>query len=109
MGAYIHDICRYKEHLVLVASQELREASLAPLSQDAPPSCLVDAQYSILEVVGAARHQGVPRPFFASYLKFDNRSVFHHTKTLRTYGFLTIHVCFNYLMVIIPIAMDIVN
>lgn len=84
---------RYGDHLVLVANQELRETSLAPADMDCPLSSLSDMQYSILEVVGAARRLGVPRPFFAAhYICLDPRSVFHHVKILAFMGCLTIQV-----------------
>lgn len=80
------------DSLVLVASQELRETALSPTNMDTPPSCLSDMEYSILEVVGAARHAGVPRPFFSLYLQVDPRSGFHYVKILSRIGFVTIQV-----------------
>ena len=84
---------RFGDNLVLVASQELREKSLTPPDQDSPLYLLADIQYAILEVVGASRHHGLPRPFLTTdYLKIDVRSVFHHVKTLRLSGYLTVKV-----------------
>ena len=77
---------------MLVASQEQRETALSCATMDTPLSRLSDLEYSILEVVGRARHAGVPRPFFSRYLHLDPRSGFHYVKILCHMGFITIQV-----------------
>ena len=77
---------------MLVANQEVRETSLCPAHLDAHPSSLTDQQYPILEVVGRARHQGVPRPLLTSYFSLDARSTFHFVKVMKVAGFLSIQV-----------------
>ena len=75
-----------------MASQELRERVLTPVGGD---SCLEvpDVQYGLLEVVGAARHYGISRPFVTSkYLKVDARSTFFYVKQLKKRGLIDIKV-----------------
>ena len=84
--------CRYGHSLVLVASQELRERALTPLTQS-PSVDIPDVQYGLLEVVGCSRHHGAYRPYITTkYLKIDARSVYHHSKTLRKLGLITLKV-----------------
>ncbi len=75
-----------------MASQELRERVLTAVGED---SCLElpDVQYGLLEVVGAARHYGISRPFVTSkYLKVDARSTFFYVKQLKKRGLIDIKV-----------------
>ena len=83
----------YSNSLVLVASQELRERALSPVTQS-PAIDINDLQYGLIEVVGCSRHFGISRPLMTSkYLKIDARSVYHHTKTLRKLGLIVVRVC----------------
>ena len=82
----------YGNSLVLVASQELRERALVPLTQS-PPGDINDIQYCLLEVVGCSRHYGTNRPYITNkYFKIDARSLYHHCKELRKHGLIVIKV-----------------
>ena len=85
---------RFGDCLVLVASQDLRNTWLTPVDQGTPPMVenITDIQYCILELVGMARHQGVPRPFITACFQKDVRSIFHFVKALRLAGFVSIEV-----------------
>lgn len=83
---------RYGELLVLVASQELRNTWLTPADQDSPLEEYSDIQYGVLELAGACRHLGVPRPFITTYQQKDARSTFHNVKVLRLAGFVNVQV-----------------
>ncbi len=75
-----------------MASQELRERALTPAGGD-PCLDMPDVQYGLLEVVGAARHFGISRPFVASkYMKVDSRSMFFYVKQLNKRGLIDIKV-----------------
>lgn len=83
---------RYGNRLVLVASQELRERALTPVGSD-PCLDMPNVQYGLLEVVGAARHYGISRPFVSTkYLKVDARSVFFYVKQLTKKGLIQVKV-----------------
>ena len=77
---------------MLVAGQEMRDTVLSSLSGDSSVWNIPDIHYAILEVVGMARWQGVPRPFFSKYLQLDSRSSFYHCRMLRLGGLVTIQV-----------------
>ena len=82
----------YGNSLVLVASQELRERSLVPVTQS-PPGDINDVQYCLLEVVGCSRHYGTCRPYITNkYFKIDARSLYHHSKELKKHGLVVIKV-----------------
>ena len=84
--------CSYGNSLVLVASQELRDRALSPVTQS-PAVDINDIQYCLLELAGCSRHCGVSRPVITTkYLKIDARSVYHHTKTLRKLGLIVVRV-----------------
>ena len=80
----------YGHSLVLVASQEVRERALVPLTKS-PPDDISDIQYCLLEVVGCSRHYGTCRPYITNkYFKIDARSLYHHCKELKKHGLIVV-------------------
>ena len=92
----LYYLSSYGDTLLLVGCQELRERALFPVDK-APTFEISDIQYCLLEVVGRARHCGILRTTLTNkYLKIDARSTFHHVKTLKKAGLLSVKVCYVY-------------
>ena len=81
-----------KNQIVVVASQSCRERALIQCHIDLVHQ-LTDICYGLLEIVGKSRHVGIFRVHLTNkYFNIDPRSTFHHVKTLRKLGLITIQV-----------------
>ena len=84
------------DNLLLVGSQQMREKALIPSDIDPSLSDFSDLQYSLLEVIGSARHYGIFRTNVTrKFLKIDARSTFHHVKMLEKAGLIVVKVTRN--------------